>query len=222
MVSKAENNRTSAFRSILRRLWIPAVIVLLTLALLVGMPYGMSWALKDWLLENGAGQVEINDIDFNPFTGIASVELLNVRVGDRDTLVIPNLKLDLDWSPLFSRKVYVKAVTVDGVNLVVEQSAEGEVAVGGIQLPEGGPDEPAGKPWDYGIVMLDIKNTVIDYRTPDLQLVTRIDELALSELATWADAPAELSFQGALNGATLVLDGELPPLSEGYGYTNRP
>ncbi|UCC56979.1 MAG: DUF748 domain-containing protein, partial [Gammaproteobacteria bacterium] len=219
MVSKADNNKTSAIRSMRRWLWLPASIIILALALLVGLPYGMSWALKGWMLENGAGQVDIDDIDFNPFTGIASVKLLNVRVGDRDTLVIPSLKLDLDWSPLFSRKVYVKAVTVDGVNLVVEQSADGDVAIGGIQLPESGPDEPAGEPWDYGIVTLDIQNTVIDYRTPDLELKARIDELALSELATWADAPAVLSFQGALNDAALVLDGELPPLSEGYGYT---
>jgi hypothetical protein len=221
MDSKPDNdNRTSAVPAGRRRwLWLPALAVILALALLISIPYGITWVLKDWLLENGAGQVEINDIDFNPFTGIASVELLNISVDERNTLVIPHLMLEVNWSPFLDRRIHVKTVVVDGVNVLIEQDADGEITMGGISINDTGPEETPGEPWDYGVIELVIRNSVIDYRTPDLQLKTGIQELALTELATWLTRPAPLVATGELNGAGFEIDGELPSLEDGYGYS---
>lgn len=222
MDPKPDNdNSTAAAPSRRHWLWLPALVVILVLALLIAIPYGMSWALKDWLLENGAGRVEINDIDFNPFTGITSVKLLNVSVDDHNTLVIPRLTLDLDWSPFLDRRISVNTIIIDGVNMLVEQDADGKVTVGGIKIEDSGPEETQGDPWGYGVIELDIRNTVIDYRAPDLQLKTEIDDLALTELATWTDRPAPLAVTGKLNGAGFEIDGALPPLVDGYGYSGR-
>jgi hypothetical protein len=222
MNPKPDNdNSTAAAPSRRLWLWLPALAVILVLVLLIAIPYGMSWALKDWLLENGAGQVEINDVDFNPFTGITTVKLLNVSVDDRDTLVIPGLTLDLDWSPFLDRRIHVNAITIDGVNVLVEQDADGNITVGGIAIEDSGSEETPGDPWDYGVIELGIRNTVIDYRAPDLQLKTEIDDLALTELATWTDRPAPLAVTGKLNGAGFEIDGALPPLEKGYGYSGR-
>ena len=51
-----------------------AGIAILLALLLVLTPYVMSWSAKDWLLENGADHVEVQDIDFNPFTGVVVVK----------------------------------------------------------------------------------------------------------------------------------------------------
>jgi hypothetical protein len=140
-----------------------AGIAILLALLLVLVPYLMSWSAKDWLLENGADHVEVQDIDFNPFTGVVVIKQLKVQADDRDTLDIPRLLLDIDWGPLFSRKVRVNTVTIDGVQLTVDVSPDGGLQIAGIKLAEDETgNEEAGEPWDFGIVELNIRNTVID------------------------------------------------------------
>lgn len=212
---------TSSQKGLLRQGWVLVLvgIAMLMVLLLVLTPYLMAWSAKDWLRQNGADQVEVQDIDFNPFTGVVVVKQLKMRTNDRDTLDIPRLMLDMDWGPLFTRKVHVNTVTVEGVQLTVDVSPDGELQIAGVRLAESGADEgDAGEPWGYGIVELDIRNTVIDYRDPKLQLKTEIHELTLSELATWATDPAPFTFDGALNGAGISMDGQLPALADGYGF----
>jgi hypothetical protein len=209
----------------LQRGWFRAVLAAATLLgmLLVAAPHLMAWLAKDWLREHGAEQVELRDIDFNPFAGVLAIEGLSLRVSGRDTLDIPRLLLELDWAPLFTRRVNVNALTVDGVRLVISVSPEGELEIGGISLPGGeaaqeAPQESPQEPWGFGITELNISNTTIDYHAPDLQLQAGIHQLVLRDLSTWADMPASLMLDGALNGAAFSLDGELPALAEGYGY----
>jgi hypothetical protein len=202
--------------------WVRVIagIAMLLALLLVLTPYLMSWSAKDWLLENGADHVEVQDIDFNPFTGVVVVKQLKVRADDRDTLDIPRLLLDIDWGPLFSRKVRINTVTIDGVQLTVDVSPDGELQIAGIKLAEGETGhEEAGAPWDFGIVELNIRSTVIDYHDPDIRLETEINELTLRGLTTWATEPAPLTLDGSLNGADISMDGQLPALADGYGFT---
>ena len=206
-----------------RRRWftiLAAVIALLGL-LLVALPLGISYGLHKWLLQNGGDVVQIEDVDFNIFTGRASLKKLHVMADEQPRLVIPGLGLDVDWSPLFSRQVVVRSVTLEGVRLVIDVDADGIVRVGGITLPAADPEVVAeeGAPWAFALDSLDISDTTITYRTPELQLETRLDEFSLNDLSTWATEPAPLALKGAVNGAALQLDGQLPPLSEGNGFT---
>ena len=219
-----EKNMTSP-KGILQRGWFRAVlaVVILLAMLLIAVPHLMAWLAKDWLREQGAERVELQNIDFNPFAGVLVIEGLSLRVSDRDTLDIPRLLLELDWSPLFTRRVKVNALTVDGVRLVITVSPEGELEIGGISLAGGeaaqeAPEEALQEPWGFGVEELNITDTTIDYHAPDLQLEAGINQLVLRDLSTWADSPASLTLDGALNGATLSLDGELPALTDGYGY----
>jgi hypothetical protein len=224
-MNNSEENRQSDIqenpgRSPRRWLSVTAGVAVLLLVLLVGTPYLMAWLAKDWLRDNGADQVELQDIDFNPFTGVVVVRELNLQAAGQPTLAIPRLALDLDWSPLFSRQVHVRALSIQGVRLLVEQAADGALSVGGVRLAASKDDgeEKIAEPWDYGILELRIENTVLEYRAPDLKLETGIDELSLHGLATWATEPAPLQFRGTLNGAGLKLEGRLPALADGYGY----
>ncbi len=218
---------TSPRKGLLRRGWVMAMagFAILLVLLLVLTPYLMAWSAKDWLRESGADQVKVQDIDFNPFTGVVVIEQLKVVEEGRDTLDIPRLMLEIDWGPLFSRKVRINTATVDGVQLTVDVSADGELQIAGIKLAESETGEEvsgegeAGGPWDYGIVELNIRNTVIDYRDPDMQLEAEIHEFTLRDLTTWATEPASLTLDGALNGAGISMDGQLPTLADGYGFT---
>jgi hypothetical protein len=214
-----DTQNKSAFRFLRSRwLWGSALLAAILVLVLVAIPMGIAYSLKSWLRDNGGEQVQLADIDFNPFAGVAIVEHLQVSVGDSSTLAIPHLLLDIDWSPLFSRQVYIKTVTLDGVHLEVEQGPDGILKIGGITLPPDDAEETAGVPWDFGISHLRIENSSIVFRTAALQLESELHELVLSELSTWAHEPAQLQLNGSLNGAQVKLEGTLPPLAEGFGY----
>jgi hypothetical protein len=216
-----DQNKNSGAAPRKRWLWLPAAAAFMVLVLLLSVPFGISWVLKDWLLENGAGQVEISDIDFNPFTGIATVELLNIRVGKLNTLVIPRLMLAIDWSPFLDRRIHVRTVTLDGANMLVEQDAGGGITVGGIEIEDEAAEDAQVDAWGYGVIELNITNSVIDYRSPDLQLKVEIHDLALTDLATWLARPAPVVATGTLNGAGFEIDGAMPPLEGDFGFSGR-
>jgi len=220
-VNSSRNTKKSIFLLLLRYRWLwgSALLAAVLLLVLAAIPYGIAYSLKHWLQNNGGEQVQLADVDFNPFVGVAVVKHLKVSVGDSSTLDIPGLMLDIDWSPLFSRQIKVRTITLDGVHLEVEQGQDGVLRIGGITLPQNDVQEAAAKPWGFGIAHLRVENSSIIYRSAELQLEAELQELELNDLYTWAHELAPLQLNGTLNGADVRLDGTLPPLAEGFGYT---
>jgi len=208
-----------------RRTWIAvlAAVAVLFLLVLVVLPYGISYGLHQWLLANGGDEVQLEDIDFNIFTGRAAVTNLSVIADGQPRLVIPRLELDVDWIPLFSRHVDARAIVFDGVEITIVQAADASLRIGGISLPEAEDkaEETTGQLWGFGLEALEIINTTVTYVSPDMQLVTRLDSLTLSHLITWTTDPARLVLNGTVNDAPVMLDGQLPALSDGFGFTGK-
>ena len=205
-----------------KRAAVLTVVAVLLLALVL-LPYGMSWGLSRWLLAHGGDVVAIEDIDVNLFTGRVSIEQLQLEADGRPHLKIPLLELDLDWLPLFSRHVEVKSVLVDGVELEIVVQQDGSLTIGGVVLPDTAveEDEAVVSSWGFGLEELHIINSAVSYKSVDLQVDTRLDELLLRGLRTWVSEPAPLTFEGAVNGARVTLDGHLPALSDGFGYAGK-
>ncbi len=205
-----------------RRRWVAmlAAIAVLIALLLVVLPLGLSYGLHKWLLANGGEDVRIEDIDVNLFSGTAAIHDLSLSAQGRSLLVIPSLALKVEWLPLFSRQVVLRSIAIDGIGLTIEQTKDGRLRVGGINLPEGSErtDVPQGQQWQLEVDRLRIIDTSIDYRAPDLEVMTRLDELDLSGIKTWSTDPAPLVLKGAINGAAIHLDGQLPSLAQGFGY----
>ena len=225
IMEKIVQEQTTTSKPFYQRAWVAVVaaVALLFLLVLVILPYGISYGLHQWLLANGGEEVQLEDVDFNVFTGRATVTDLNVKAGGHSLLLVPKLELDVDWMPLFSKHVAAKAITFDGVEITIIQTADGSLRIGGISLPEAEDtvDETTEEPWGFGLEELEIINTSITYQSPDLQLVTHLEHLRLSHLITWMTDPARLVLNGSVNDAPVMLDGQLPPLSDGLGFTGK-
>ncbi len=218
-------HKTPSQRPLYKRTWLVvlAAVAALFVLLLVILPHGISYGLHQWLLANGGDEVQLEDIDFNVFTGKASVTNLDVFVDGQSLLLIPKLELDVDWMPLFSERVDVRAITLEGVIVNIAQAADGSLRIGGISLPasEDTGEESSGEAWGFRLEALAVNNTSIVYKSPDLQLVTGIESLELADLVSWANDPARLQLNAVINDAPVMLDGELPPLSAGFGFTGK-
>ena len=208
-----------------RRTWLVvlAASALVFVLTLVVLPYGISYGLHQWLTASGDGDVQLEDVDFNVFTGRASVTDLSIAVDGQPRLIIPRLEIDVDWLPLFSKHVDARSITLDSVDITIAQAADGTLRVGGISLPtaEDKSEEATEEAWGFRLEQLDIINTTVTYQSPDVQLVTHIASLKLSHLVSWMTDPARLVLNAVVNDAPVLLDGELPPLSDGFGFSGK-
>ena len=190
-----------------------AVVALLATGALVGLPYAIAYGAKHWLRAQGAREVRIEDVDFNPFQGLLAVRGLEVEDGSGQlALRLPALSLDIEWRPLLRREVHVTGLDVQGLALTVEQSAEGALRLGGIALPAAAPAAEPSAPWHIGVERLQVADSEVRYRRPDIETLARVDDLRLAGLSsTTPDEPARLELRGGLDGRSLEVAGTLDP-----------
>jgi hypothetical protein len=95
--------------SLLSSRWfrISAVILVIFLGILIGLPYLIRQQAGAWLEENGGDRVAIRDVDFNPFTAELVLKDLLIEVQDRQTLHFATARLELEWLPLLHRHIDV-------------------------------------------------------------------------------------------------------------------
>jgi len=195
-----------------------AIIVTLCLVVLVGTPFLIQYLAKQWLLENGGEQVRVQDVDFNPFTGILVLEGLDIQVNAETTLSFQSAALDLAWLPLLQKKVDIQSVELAGFNMIIDNRAEDFLSLGGIRLPKGPPESQkapaADSGWNSGIQMLSLQDFDIRVLDNKLELDIALDRLRLTRFAQWTpERHAVLELAGSVNGAAVRLDGKLAPLA---------
>lgn len=205
--------------------WFRIAVVILTifLGILVGLPYLIKQQARAWLEQNGGERVEIRDVDFNPFTAELVLEDLLIEVEGQQPLHFDSARLELQWLPLWKKRIDVQAVELQGFYMLV--SNEDVLSVGGILLPskesEPGTPEPAGEraAWLAGIHTLALTDFTLVYRDAALDQRLYIDSLVLSELKQWdPEAAARLKYRGAVNEASVKLDAELAPFAKTPTY----
>jgi len=211
--------------SIFSNRWVIALIVttVLFVAFLVGTPFLIKHFTKQWLTDNAGEQVRVKDVDFNPFTATLLLKELEVQTNSEITLAFQSAGLDMDWLPLFQRKISVRSVELTGFNIIIEQREQDTLSIGGIKLPSATPDsdtppvESAG--WLSAIDTLSLRDTHILYKDSKLQLDVVLDRLEMTRFTQWEpDRHAIIELSGTVNNAPLKLEGKLAPLASTPRY----
>ncbi len=197
---------------------IALVILVLLLAILAGTPVLIERLAEQWLEQHGGDRVEVQDVDFNPFTGILRLDNVSVQVQDRTPLSFTTAELNLAWLPLFSKHIQVQSIELTGFRVVVRN--EDVLSIGGIQLPASeqntASDTPADEStyWAAGIDRLGLHDFTLLYQDRNINSTVYIDSLQLSNLTQWTpEQPARLDYRGRINAAPLILEATLTPFS---------
>jgi hypothetical protein len=132
--------------------------------ILIGTPFLIKHLARQWLLENGGSEVQLRDVDFNPFSGTLLLEELEVEVDRETTLSFASAGLDLAWLPLFRKQITVQSVELAGFRIIADN--RDVLRIGGIFLPAEADaeadEEPATNPWTSGIESLMLKDFLIE------------------------------------------------------------
>jgi outer membrane protein OmpA-like peptidoglycan-associated protein len=186
---------------------IAATLGLLAVLILVSLPYGIQFGLADFLKQHGAQQVDIENIDFNPFTGRLLFQQVRAVAGDAQPLRLNRLELVLGWRELFSKRARVEAIEMQGLQASVDLSEPTELRVNGLVFPlvdSTKPSEPAtpSTPWGFALDRVSLSQCVLAIRQRDLSFDVELDRLDLERVISWRqEVLAQLNLDARVNTA---------------------
>lgn len=187
------NNNKKSAKPIWERSWfrVISVFVIIIVLILTALPFIISNTMKSWLLENVADSVSIENIDFNPFTGTATVYGLDVRINDHTVISSSRIYLDVSLAALFKKGIIIKTAALDKVGVTIEQTADGKLRIGNLLISSNKtPGGETGKEtkkkiiWWLSLGTIALNESVIQYVSPQLTTRLFLDSVTLQNLTT--------------------------------------
>ena len=210
----SKNNRKTRRILRLRWLWIIGGLGVLLALILISIPLGISYGIERYFIANGADQVNVEDVDFNPFTRRIVIKNLIVHVHKEKVLNISEARFSFAWFPFFNKRFILKKVELDNSTLVMEELPDGRWRMGGF-LPASSKDKPSALTWGFGISELQVRIGLLKLRSPQLTSELKIDQARLTRLRSWLpNQNARLEIQGQLNDGQLQFQGNFSPFGQ--------
>lgn len=211
-MTQQPTNKTHFARKLLFRTSL-AVVILVALFLAL-LPTGTKYYLKQWLLDNGADEAAIKDVNINIFSGKASLTGIDIRKDGRTLLSNSAIEVNLNPIPLFERKILIQEAVLDNVAIEIKQYENGNIQIGPYTIQAD--TEPSTKlksqvedeqPWIFQSQKLSLSDVTIHYIQPGIDLKLVVDKGNINQFDTDPNARGgTLSLKGTLNGAPFEID----------------
>ncbi len=197
---------------------IPLFILLLMSALIWSTPLFIEWAVVDWLKKKGVTEAAIDDIELNLFTGEFSLSQLSVGQQEAKRFTFDHLYLQLDYLPLFKRRIELKSVQISGVDLDLKLD-DGHLTLGALLLPESKvkPATPVTKVnddpvWHFGLDQLQIESLQLRIHLPTYQGNIQLNRLKIEHLVSWLQHQyASIESDMVVDGAKITINSKVAP-----------
>ncbi len=196
-----------------------SIVSVLFVSLLVLIPLVVEWQAERWLQQQGVADADIGDVDINLFTG--EVGLTGLVVG-RDTparFQLASLYLNIDYLPLFQKRIQIQAVRVSGMDLDLTLDEVGRVHLGALVLPAKGEAQPVEEGaggdaggWGFGLGMVAMDGLEVRLHTAQHDGVVLLQQLRVGALASWhREQVSAISLKMVVDGARLELTTDVSP-----------
>jgi len=202
-----------------RRFWqrksfkILATIGICIVIIVLSVPFAAKTYLQKWLVENGADSAIIENVRFNPFSGVAALEGVNIQKDGKTVFSNSTIYLNVGLKKLLGHEALLQQVTLSDILIDIENAEDGSMRIGSYSIApsQSGDDvtlEDVAEQveeelaWIFRADTIHIKNVIINYRQPDLQIELVIEEALIEKINTDPnDGDGNLSLKGTLNGA---------------------
>lgn len=193
------------------RTWTRAALILLFL-FLIFLPLLLSLVVKYSLLSEletrGMSDVSVERLWLNPYTGVASIQNLKFST-DTDHYRLTDLELDLTLTDLWGQKVRVSGVRLISANLRLQQDAEGNLMINGINLAGDDtqevveevveePEENAST-WQFALDSLGVEDVHLLVDLPDVVADVSVQKIAIARLDTEEEQKGDVEILLTLN-----------------------
>jgi hypothetical protein len=188
---------------------------------LIGTPHVIRWYLQHWLTDNGAIEVEIGDVDFNPFSGRAEVRSVRFT-SDQSPQHADRLVVRMTWTGLFRRQFLLEKIAIRDASIRVRRTESNRlflaaVAVGGAEAVDTAQEVEQASGWGVGLAGVELENVTIHYLDPLLDYQVRVPRFSLDRMATWEpDRETRVDGRIEIGDASLDLDGTMTPFADRF------
>ncbi|MGE5515614.1 MAG: DUF748 domain-containing protein [Bacteroidota bacterium] len=211
-----ETTPTARFWTRRRRLWAGGAAVAVVLLGAAGhfLPdWGLRYGVTRSLRGLGWPQVSVSDADLSLFNGAIVVRRVQAGESLGQMLGIDGLDLRFRWKPLFSRRVSVEQLDLDGVDVDIRRDGA-SWEVNGLPLAVSGGDS-AGTAWTYDITALTLTASRLHLSDGATRLDVELDRLEVLDIKSWEPTlPMRYRLSGRVNGAAFSVDGTATPFAE--------
>jgi hypothetical protein len=205
----------STKKKILRRVWFWILVGLVVVGTLffIMLPVGIDYGIEQYLENQGADEVIVEDVDFNPFTRRLTLTGMRVKIGTQTALNIPEATFIIDWSAFIHKRFVLERFNISDTELVIKELSDGRWKIGGIDLPDQKEtSEPSS--WNFGLQEVTVTNSKIKFISSQLSSDLKIEQARISKLSSWIpERKARLEFEGQLNEGKLQLQMDLSPFA---------
>jgi len=201
--------------------WVLLFLLAVTLLFLAVLPELLRVAAMHWGPQQPQIQsLTIDDVDLNLFSGEAAIKGLTLSGNGSEQLKLKELYLDVAMTALFSKRIEVEAVRLEGVDLDLRQDDKQVVAVAGISIPQGGeaaPEETQQSEafdWGIGLQSLAIRDVALKVHTPDISSTITLRQLDLGAANSWTPTyPTDLGLNILIDQTPLDVAGSIAPFA---------
>jgi outer membrane protein OmpA-like peptidoglycan-associated protein len=195
------------------RFWILIGLIVFGVLFFSMLPVGMHYGIERYLKDQGADQVNLEDVNFNPITGRMTVTDLGIIIGGKKVLGIQEATVVVYWWPLIRKRFVLKRFAIVDTQLTVAQLEDGRWQIGGIIIPQS--KEPATpSSWNFSLQEAIAKNCNIKFISSRLKSDLKIEHAKITRLTSWTpQGRARLEFSGQINEGSLKLQVDGSPFA---------
>lgn len=169
-------------------------LILVLLSIFFLLPPAIQWGLEKWLESHGQLKAEVQDVDFNLFTGNLEVHSLVTQRKGAGGLQALQVAVELAFFPVFKKRLLLDKVSLTDVTVDVVRENSGDVYVGGLRIA-GGEEElkAAGERkngWEIGFGGIDLQNVTIIYSAPGYSRRLIVTKGHIDPLQSWNPSSA--------------------------------
>ena len=188
-----------------RRLrWVLLGMLLLCVALRIALPSVIEWALENPVAQNLQRKITVGNVDLGLLRGKFQLEDFRLEAPaeaaqpeDASLIQFERLQLELDWWPLWSRRVRLRSIDWQHPQLSLVRRADGQLDLPEPEAEETAEQEEDGEPWQVELAAITLKNPQVSLYEGNRNTEAVIDfSLQLFGLADFQLAAPALNFGG--------------------------
>lgn len=150
--------------------------------------------MEKWLESHGQLKAEVQDVDFNLFTGNLVVHSLVTQRKGAGGLQAQRVAVQLAFFPVFKKRLLLDEMSLTDVTLDVTREENGDVYAGGLLIAGDKEKQKAAgerkNGWEIGFGGIDLQNVAIVYSAPGYSRRLIVTKGHIDPLQSWNPASA--------------------------------
>ena len=194
-----------------------AISLFLVIFILIVTPFIIQYSITNLIVNKGAKNAEIDDINLNLFEGTFELKGLVITTKSDEQILLSYLYADINMLDLFSSKIVADKIEVNGIKTHVHRDDEGVITIHGLLLPtaaekieETKTNSESVEPIKFGVNFLSLKDINVVYSEPGFSQHKNIESIELNNLKSWdQDSNSQLKLTMQVNQAPIDIDVDL-------------